>query len=250
LRERGGDLFGILNGVDYGEWSPEVDRYLPANYSVDDLTGKAICKRELQREMGLPQRSDVPIIGMVGRMVKQKGIDLLAEAMPRILGLELQLVMLGEGEPWAHFYFGGMAAGARDKLSVRIGYDNGVAHRIEAGADFFLMPSAFEPCGLNQMYSLRYGTLPIVRAIGGLDDSVENFDEVELKGTGFKFHDLTPSAIYDTVGWAVHTWYNRRDAMQVLRENAMAARFTWESAAGKYDRLYRMAVKKRRGASP
>lgn len=250
LRERGRDLFGILNGVDYTEWSPEADPHIAANYSAGDMGGKLVCKRAVQEEMGLPRRDDVPLIGMVGRMVKQKGIDVFAEALPRILGLELQIVMLGEGEPWAHFYFGGMAAGHRDKLSVCVGYDNGLAHRIESGADFFLMPSAFEPCGLNQMYSLRYGTIPIVRAVGGLDDSVENFDEKLLSGTGFKFRDLTAGAIFDTVGWALHTWYNQREAIGRLIENAMAARFTWESAADKYDRLYRLAVKRRSGVSP
>jgi starch synthase len=249
LRERSADLFGILNGVDYGEWAPETDPYLVANYSAHHLEGKLACKRALQAEVGLPQRDDVPLIGMVGRMVKQKGIDIFAEALPRILGLDVQIVMLGEGEPWAHFYFGGMAARYGEKLSVTIGYDNGMSHRIEAGADFFLMPSAFEPCGLNQMYSMRYGTLPIVRATGGLDDSVENFDEQRLTGTGFKFHDLTAGALFDTVGWALYTWYHRQDAIGVLRENAMAARFTWESSAEKYARLYRMAVKRRSGVS-
>lgn len=248
LRERGGDLYGILNGVDYSEWSPEADTYIAANYSIDNLEGKRLCKKELQKSLKLPIRDDLPLIGMIGRMVKQKGVDILAEALPRILGLDLQLAMLGEGEPWAHFYFGGMAAGHREKLNVCIGYDNGLSHRIEAGADFFLMPSAFEPCGLNQMYSLRYGTIPIVRSIGGLDDSVENFDEMLLTGTGFKFRDLTAGALFDTVGWALHTWYNRKDAIEKLRKNAMSVRFTWESAAEKYDRLYRMAVKRRGGA--
>jgi starch synthase len=250
LRERGADLFGILNGVDYDEWAPETDPYITANYSANHMDGKLLCKRDLQQEMGLPQRDEVPLIGVVGRMVKQKGIDVFAEALPRLLALDLQLVMLGEGEPWAHFYFGGMAAKHPDKLSVCVGYDNGLSHRIEAGADFFLMPSAFEPCGLNQMYSMRYGTLPIVRATGGLDDSVENFDEQVLTGTGFKFHDLTAGALFDTVGWAVHTWYNRKEAMDCLRKNAMSERFTWESAAQRYARLYKMAVKRRSGESP
>jgi len=150
--------------------------------------------------------------------------------------------MLGEGEPWAHFYFGGMAAKHPDKMKVVVGYDNALAHRIEAGADFFLMPSAFEPCGLNQMYSMRYGTLPIVRATGGLDDSVENLDERSLRGTGFKFKDLTAGALFDTVGWAVYTWYNRKEVIRRLRLNAMQQRFTWEAAAAKYEELYRMAI--------
>ena len=242
LRERSADLFGILNGVDYTEWSPESDAYLAANYSADDMAGKTLCKAELQKALGLPAEASTPLLGVVSRMVKQKGIDFLAEALPDILKLDLQLVMLGEGEPWAHFYFGGMAAKHPDKMKAIIGYDNALAHKIEAGADFFLMPSAFEPCGLNQMYSMRYGTLPIVRATGGLDDSVENYDERSLQGTGFKFRDLTAGALYDTVGWAVHTWYNRKDAIRNLRLNAMQKRFTWETAAGKYEELYRLAI--------
>jgi len=242
LRERSADLFGILNGVDYREWAPETDPYIAARYSADAMQGKSLCKAELQRVMGLPEEADLPLIGVVSRMVKQKGIDTLATALPELLKLDLQLVMLGEGEPWAHFYFGGMAAIHPDKMKVVIGYDNGLAHRIEAGADFFLMPSAFEPCGLNQMYSMRYGTLPIVRATGGLDDSVENLDERSLRGTGFKFKDLTPGALFDTVGWAVYTWYNRKEVISRLRLNAMRQRFTWEAAAAKYEELYRMAV--------
>ncbi len=246
LRERAGDLFGILNGVDYTEWAPEADGYLAAQYSRGDLPGKSICKADIQRVIGLPVRADLPLIGVVSRMVKQKGIDFLAAALPEILTLDLQLVMLGEGEPWAHFYFGGMAAKHPDKLKVIIGYDNALSHKIEAGADFFLMPSAFEPCGLNQMYSMRYGTLPIVRATGGLEDSVENFNEERLTGTGFKFRDLTPGALFDTVGWAVHTWYHHKDAISSLVLNAMEKRFTWEVAAEKYERLYNMAISRLR----
>src|SRR6185369_1527093 len=177
LKERSPDLFGILNGVDYSEWSPESDIFIAANYSAQDPGGKRLCKAEIQRLVGLPALAEVPLIGIVSRMVKQKGIDCLAAALPHLLSLDLQIVMLGEGEPWAHFYFGGEAAKHPDRLAVVIGYDNALAHKIEAGADFFLMPSAFEPCGLNQMYSMRYGTLPIVRATGGLDDSVDNFNE-------------------------------------------------------------------------
>jgi len=247
VRERSHDLYGILNGVDYTEWNPENDRYLPAHYSDRDLSGKALCKRELQQLFGLPQRDDVPVIGMVSRLVKQKGIDILAEAIPRILGLDVQVVLLGAGEPWAHFYFGDVAAHHRDRFACWIGYDNARAHKIEAGSDFFLMPSAFEPCGLNQMYSMRYGTLPIVRATGGLDDSVENFDEQKMTGTGFKFWSLDAGSLFDTVGWAVHTWYHNKPAIEALRQKAMQKRFTWEDAAKKYERLYLEALRRRIG---
>lgn len=248
VRERAAELFGILNGVDYGEWSPESDPFIARNYSAADLSGKALCKSAIQKAMGLPERGEVPLVGIVSRMVQQKGIDVLAAALPQLLKLDLQIVMLGEGEPWAHFYFGGEAAKHPDRLAVVIGYDNSLAHQIEAGADFFLMPSAFEPCGLNQMYSMRYGTLPVVRATGGLDDSVENFDEARLTGTGFKFRDLNPGALFDTLGWAVYTWYNRPEAVRQLQRNAMAQRFTWEAAAAKYEGLY-LAALRRRGLS-
>ncbi len=247
VRERAGDLFGILNGVDYEEWNPETDPLIAANYSAADLSGKGVCKLDLQRTFGLPERPDVPVIGMVSRLVKQKGIDILAEAIHRILALDVQFVILGAGEPWAHFYFGDVKAVHPQKFGVHIGYSNAIAHKIESGADFFLMPSAFEPCGLNQMYSLRYGTLPIVRATGGLDDSVDNFDETHLTGTGFKFYDLTASSLYDTVGWAVYTWYQRKDAMERLIANAMERRFTWDDAAARYEELYHRAIKSRLG---
>jgi starch synthase len=248
VRERSGALSGILNGVDYDEWNPESDPHLAANYAAGDLGGKAICKRELQRALGLPERDEVPLIGMVSRLVKQKGIDTLAEAIPRLLELDIQLVLLGAGEPWAHFYFGDLAARHPARFACRIGYDNRLAHQIEEGSDFFLMPSAFEPCGLNQMYSMRYGTIPIVRATGGLDDSVLNFDAGKGTGDGFKFWDLNAGALFDTVGWAVHTWYRDPEAIATLRQNAMAKRFTWEEAATKYERLYLDGVRMRLGA--
>ncbi|MCM0080138.1 glycogen synthase GlgA [Geomonas sp. Red32] len=247
VRERSPVLRGILNGVDYQEWNPETDRHLPVNFGSDDLSGKALCKRALQREMGLPEREEVPLFGLVTRLVKQKGIDVLAEAIHRMLEMDIQVVLLGAGEPWAHFYFGDVAASHPGRFACRIGYNNGLAHRIEGGCDFFLMPSAFEPCGLNQMYSLRYGTIPIVRATGGLDDSVENFDQAAGTGTGFKFWDLTAGALYDTVGWAVHTWYHHPDAIQALRRRGMAKRFTWEEAAAKYEALYLDAMRLRLG---
>jgi starch synthase len=156
--------------------------------------------------------------------------------------------MLGTGEPWTHFYFGDIRNAYPEKFNIYVGYNNPLSHQIEAGADFFLMPSAFEPCGLNQMYSLRYGTLPIVRATGGLDDSVENFDEKTLAGTGFKFWSHDAGALFDTVGWAVHTWYHRKGAMEKLIANAMSKRFTWEDAAAKYEVLYERALRKRLGA--
>lgn len=249
VRDRGKDLHGILNGVDYEEWNPASDRFIAAHYSARTVKkGKAACKRDLQEVMGLPQRNDVPLLGVVSRMVKQKGTDLLAEAIHRILEMDVQFVMVGNGEPWSHFYFGDIAAQYPEKFACLIGYNEALAHKVEAGSDFFVMPSAFEPCGLNQMYSLAYGTPPIVRATGGLEDSVENFDEETLAGTGFKFWNHSAQALFDTVGWAVYTYYNNPRGMAALRKNGMAQRFTWDDAALKYEELYRNAIRLRRGA--
>lgn len=246
VAQRGTDLYGILNGVDYEEWNPATDRYLPATYTIDDLSGKAICKRELQRRFNLPEL-DVPLFGVVSRMVSQKGTDLLAEAIHEMIKLDLQVVVVGNGEPWAHFFFGGMAHRHPDKVGCFIGYDNALAHLVEAGSDFFLMPSAFEPCGLNQMYSLAYGTPPIVRATGGLDDSIENFDEAALTGDGFKFWSHTASALFNTVGWATWTFYNNQAGLAALRHNGMTKRFTWQEAARQYEQLYADALVLKRG---
>lgn len=241
------DLWGIVNGCDYDEWNPETDKYLPATYSAKDLSGKAVCKAELQKRFGLPVREDVPLFGIVSRMVKQKGIDIIAESMPGIMYQDIQFVMLGNGEPWSHFYFGDCQTKWPEKFACYIGYSNELAHQIEAGCDFFVMPSRFEPCGLNQLYSLRYGTLPIVRATGGLDDTVVNYNEATGEGTGFKFHKLDAHSFYNTVGWATSTWYNRRDAYEKLQQNAMAERFTWEDSAKKYLAMYKEAIRRRTG---
>lgn len=247
VQRRAADLYGILNGVDYEEWNPETDPYLVANYTADNLQGKALCKADLQRRFQLPRRPEVPLFGLVSRLVEQKGVDILAGALHRLLTLDLQFVLLGNGEPWTHFFFGDIARQYPEQFACRIGYDNALAHQIEAGADFFVMPSRFEPCGLNQMYSLRYGTPPIVRATGGLDDSVENFNEARHSGTGFKFYDLTPEALFDTIGWATYTYGHNRAGLASLIRNGMAQRFTWEGAAERYLELYREAIRRRRG---
>lgn len=245
-KERAGDLYGILNGCDYSEWNPETDPYIIKNYSSENLSGKLKCKRDLQKAFGLPIRDDVPLFGMVTRLVRQKGVDIIAEALYNLINLDAQFVLLGTGEVWSHFYFGGAPQFFPDKIGVHIGFSNELAHKIEAGSDFFLMPSRFEPCGLNQMYSLRYGTLPIVRATGGLNDTVENFNEQTGEGTGFKFQDLTADALFNTVGWATYTYYHRKDAMKQLVQQAMNQRFTWEESAKKYEDVYYQAVRRRR----
>jgi starch synthase len=246
LRGRAGDLFGIVNGIDREEWNPATDPHLPAHFDASDLRGKAVCKAALQKEAGLPVREDVPLLGLVARLVPQKGIDVLAHALGRILDLDLQLILLGTGDPEAEAFFAEAADERGDCFCAWLQFDNARAHRIEAGCDFFLMPSRFEPCGLNQLYSLAYGTLPIVRATGGLADTVRGYSEATGRGTGFSFHDLTPGALYDTVGWAVSTWYDRPRHIDQMRREAMAEDFSWAHAAAEYEKLYLLAYERRR----
>ncbi|MGM0443673.1 MAG: glycogen synthase [Fibrobacterota bacterium] len=242
LSNKGDHFLGILNGVDYNEWCPENDKLIPAHFSVEDLSGKAVCKAELQREFLLDERPDVPVIGIVGRMVDQKGYQLLMPVMDAILeNNAVQFVILGSGDKGMEWFFGGLPARYPGQVGSWIGYSNEKAHLIEAGADMFLMPSIFEPCGLNQIYSLKYGTLPIVRAVGGLDDSVHNFDIHRNDGTGFKFWDATPEAVQGTVEWAVDTWYTHPDAFDWLRRRAMRENFSWELATDYYLDFYREA---------
>jgi starch synthase len=247
LAARGAELVGILNGIDVEEWNPTADPHLAVRFDADTLEGKAACKAALQAEAGLPVRPDVPLFALVGRLVLQKGVDVFARALERILGWDVQVVLLGTGDPGAEAFFARTARARGDRFAAWIGFDEARAHRIEAGADFFLMPSRFEPCGLNQMYSLRYGTLPIVRATGGLVDTVQNYDEATGEGTGFVFEHLTPDSVADTVGWAVSTWYDRPAHVARLRRRAMAQDFSWERAAREYEALYLQAYARRRG---
>ena len=240
-------LVGIVNGIDYDEWSPAVDPFIAKAYTADDLTGKAACKAALQKQFNLPVRPEVPLIGFVGRLAEQKGIDLLAHVVGGLMHLDLQIVLLGTGEPWAEHFFSDVAARYSEKFACFIGYNNAVAHQIEAGSDFFLMPSLFEPCGLNQIYSLSYGTLPIVRATGGLDDTIENYNPHSGEGTGFKFWDATGDALYGTVKWAVDTWYENPEQIETMKKRAMHQHFGWEESARDYEKLYYYALGKRRG---
>jgi starch synthase len=249
ISSRRADLHGILNGIDTVEWNPVTDRYLPARYTAEDFAGKAVCKRELQREMGLPPRPKTPLFGAVSRLTPQKGFDLLALAMERLLDWDLQIVLLGSGDTDAEEFFEALSAARREKFRARIGFDNGLAHRIEAGCDFFLMPSRFEPCGLNQMYSLRYGTLPIVHATGGLADTVSNYDESAGQGTGFVIYRLDARSLADTVGWALSTYFDRPGDLEAMRRRGMNLDFSWTRAAARYEELYREAFRRRNGAA-
>jgi len=244
---RSADLHGILNGIDTEEWNPATDRHLPARYSVADLAGKAVCKRDLQREMGLPVRAEAPLFGAVSRLTHQKGFDLLAEAMERLLGWNLQMVLLGSGDSDAEQFFSALSSARGEKFRARIGFDNGLAHRIEAGCDFFLMPSRFEPCGLNQMYSLCYGTPPIVHATGGLVDTVANYDESTGDGTGFVIYRLDARSLGDAVGWALSTYFDRPRDLEAMRRRGMKLDFSWTRAAERYEELYREAYRRRNG---
>jgi len=246
LAGRGSDLHGILNGIDE-EWDPERDPYIAAPFSAEATAGKVKCKAALQRELGLPVRPDLPLLGAIGRLTPQKGYDVLAAALDRILAWDVQLVLLGTGDPELEREFAAAAARRGDRLRCRVGFDNGLAHRIEAGSDFFVMPSRFEPCGLNQMYSLRYGTLPIVRATGGLIDTVSDYDEATGGGTGFVFQDLNPDSLANTIGWAVSTYFDRPTHLRAMRKRAMQRDFSWGSAAAEYGRLYVAAIERRLG---
>jgi len=235
LRARANVLTGILNGVDYAEWNPETDPLIPARYSADDLGGKRTCKRQLIEEFGLPPDAmNGPLIGMVSRFTLQKGADILAEVAGEIAGEGICLVALGTGEPEYEDFFLRMASEHPGHIAVRIGFDNALAHRIEAGADLFLMPSRYEPCGLNQMYSLRYGTVPVVRATGGLDDTIED-------DTGFKFAEYSGKALLDAVRSAARAFADQ-DAWRVMMRRGMAQDFSWRSSAARYSALYRQLL--------
>jgi starch synthase len=236
LRHRAARLTGIANGIDVEEWNPATDRFLPAHYDAADPGGKVRCKEALQRELGLPVRADVPLVAMVGRLAEQKGIDLVAASLGELLGLELQLAVLGSGRGDYEELFRRLARERPDRVAARIGFDEGLAHRLEAGADLFLMPSRFEPCGLNQMYSQRYGTVPVVRAVGGLDDTVEDYDGHE-RGTGFKFREYHPQALLGAVRRAVEVWRDRR-AWAGIADRGMRVDFSWDASAARYEDLF------------
>lgn len=246
VRFRGADTIGILNGIDDRVWNPADDPNLPASFSADDLAGKDVCKRELQRELGLDPRPEVPLVGIVSRLVEQKGLDVVAEALDRLLALDVQIVVLGAGDPRLEAAFEERSSRGDGSFRAKIGFDEGLAHRIEAGSDLFLMPSRFEPCGLNQMYSQRYGTLPVVRATGGLDDSVEACDPATGRGTGFKLWELSADTLVDTLRFAVEVWHERPLVFRAMQVRAMKKRLGWDAAAELYADVYRWAVEARR----
>lgn len=245
LRKRREDLYGILNGVDYQEWDPSHDPHLIARYSPEDLSGKRACKKDLIKEFNLsPSLEHSPLLGMISRLADQKGFDLLAEILDELFTLDVGFVLLGTGEEKYQILFTEVARKYPKKAGVRIAYDNRLAHKIEAGADLFLMPSKYEPCGLNQIYSLKYGTIPVVRATGGLDDTIVNYDPATKRGNGFKFSRYDPKEFLDQIKAAIGFYY-RPEHWGQLQRNAMEADFSWERSAGAYLQLYRRVMEKK-----
>ena len=246
LRVRKEVIKGILNGADLKEWNPKIDKKIPANYSAKNMKGKAVCKEELQKKMGLEVDPDIPVIGIVTRLADQKGIaEIFAPSYGSIYSvcndMRVQVVVLGSGEAWCENEIKNLQS-KLPNFRAYIGYDDALSHLIEAGSDFFLMPSKYEPCGLNQIYSMLYGTLPIVRKTGGLADTVDNYNQDTGDGTGFVFEQLTPRAIYDTVGWAVWAYYNKKDHIKKMQQTGMKKTFGWDEAAEKYLEVYKEAL--------
>ena len=239
LRRRAGDLTGILNGIDIARWNPETDEFVPAHFTADDLSGKRAAKRALLETLGLPAGPHVvdrPVIGLISRLTDQKGFDLIAAAAVDLMSLDAAWTMLGSGEPRYETLWRALAARHPDRVSATIGFDERLAHLIEAGADMFLMPSRFEPCGLNQLYSLRYGTVPVVRATGGLQDTI--VDASTPDGNGFKFSDYTPAAMVGGLRRALET-YRDREGWVRLQRTGMNRDSSWDVSAREYVKVYR-----------
>lgn len=242
LQGRSGDLVGIPNGIDTETWNPAADVYLPEPYSLGRLEGKAAAKRALLERFGMTSEEQRrrPLIGMISRMVDQKGLDLIAASMPALMTFDAMWIVLGTGEARYEAMWRSLAARHADHVGVTIGFSEELAHLIEGGADIFLMPSRFEPCGLNQMYSLRYGTVPVVRATGGLDDTVEHVDSVNGVGTGFKFRTYTPDELVGTMREALR-WYAQPEAWRRIQEAGMQVDYSWDASARQYVTAYERA---------
>jgi len=241
LRNRKDDLYGILNGLDYDEWNPAVDKDIMKNYSHASLSGKLVDKIGLQRLMGLPSAPEVPLFGMVSRMVEQKGFDLIAELLPQLAKAPLQLVVLGSGEERFLKAFNDIkVAGARN-IAYATGFDHALAPKIYAGSDMFLMPSSFEPCGLGQLIAMRYGSVPVVRRTGGLADSVFDPQDGDKTPNGFVFDEYTPEALWDAMSRAIEA-YQDRALWKKLMRRGMSCDYSWQNSVHKYLELYRKAL--------
>lgn len=242
VRKRSDRVVGIVNGVDYGEWDPANDRSIPATFSTDDLSGKAKCKRALLEEYGIPKdKADWPVVGVISRFAAQKGFDLMEAALPQLLAEDMVLLVLGTGEKHYEAMFSQLHKRFPDRLCVKIAYDNRLAHLVEAGSDIFLMPSHYEPCGLTQIYSMRYGTVPVVRATGGLEDTVEQWNPETGTGTGFKFAGYQPRELRAAMREAIAA-FERKDEWKRLMLNGMKQNFSWTAPARDYVSVYQKAA--------
>ena len=237
LQKRANDVTGILNGVDYNQWNPAVDPLIAQRYSEDNLEGKRLCKDSLQRTMGLAIKPEVPLFGIISRLTSQKGIDLIEKVFAALMERDVQFVLLGSGESRYEDFFSRAAAQFPSKVGVRLGFDEPLAHQIEAGADIFLMPSLFEPCGLNQMFSLKYGTIPIVRAVGGLKDTVEDYNAERSAGTGFVFEAYEAQEFLKTIDRALELFPDKKSWI-ALQRRAMSMDFSWDRSARAYSKIY------------
>lgn len=246
LAARRHSLWGIVNGVDYGEWDPSIDRHIPVQYSPETVfTHKPLCKEALQRELGLPERADVPMLAIVARLADQKGIGLVTYAAHELLSNDLQLVVLGEGDPGLQHQLRDIQSRYPGKVGLRLSFDEGLAHRIEAGADIFLMPSKYEPSGLNQLYSLRYGTVPVVRSTGGLADTITDCtDETLAAGTatGFRFGPFNSHSMLEAIWRALSIWQRQPDVWRQIVLTGMRQDWSWNRSAAEYEDIYRRLV--------
>ncbi len=243
LKLRSAELTGILNGVDYSIWSPSRDKAVPYHYTTANLSGKRKNKVELVAEAGLPFREKAPLVGMISRLTDQKGWDLVDEAAEELFDLNIQMIVLGNGEPKYHALMERIQKKYPDKVRAYLKFDDVLAHRIEAAADIFLMPSRWEPCGLNQMYSLKYGTVPVVREVGGLADTVRNYDPVTTRGTGFVFKEYTGEAMLEALARAVELFAHKRVWTKIVKAG-MLQDFSWETSAKEYLRLFERLTSK------
>lgn len=251
---RSDSMYGILNGIDLAEWNPATDPFLPRTYDATDLNGKRECKRHLQARLGLPVRDEVPLLAAIMRLTEQKGTHLIEAVSGALDFSDVQFVLVGAGDPSKEENFRRISRAHAGKFAAVIGeaqsYDQTLVHQVEAGADIFLMPSLYEPCGLNQMFSLRYGTVPVVRAVGGLDDTVSEYDERTGEGNGFKFFDPIPETFADAAGRAILHYRNRKDDWLRIMRNGMAADFSWDASASRYLSLYEQACRLKNGGIP
>ena len=244
LRDRSSDFYGVLNGIDYEDWSPEKDKFIPYNYGSGDLSGKERDKRYLLDLSGLLlSNADLPLIGIISRLADQKGFDLIEEVADEVLSLDLKIVLLGTGDEKYHLFFSDLEKKYSKKIKVNLTFDNRLAHLIEAGSDMFLMPSRYEPCGLNQLYSLRYGTVPIVRETGGLADTIQDYNSETSEGNGFVFKNYDTEELLEAIKGALEIYRDKR-AWSKLMLKGMSQDYSWEAQARKYVELYEKALEK------